>query len=563
MPPQRRKRSFSRRELLLGAASAGLAGCRPFLSSPSPHEVVANSIATPFRFEEVAAKSGIHYRWQVPGPRPLNILQTIGNGCAFLDFDNDGNLDILLVGPQLALYKGDGKGLFQEVTQEVGLHRLKGDFRGCAVGDFDNDGYPDIYISAYRGGALLHNEKGRAFRDVSADMGIPPQPWGSSAAFVQLTDDGRLDLVIGNYVHFGPHVTPQLCNFNGVLGACGPRYYRPEYPVFFKNEGGRFRNITPSPASGVTSGKALGIACVDYNNSGKPSIAIANDEMPGDLLQITNHHFRNVASSVGVALDSEGHVHAGMGLDWGDYDNDGRLDLVVATFEREVKNIYHNEDGNIFVDKSFLLGVAPSVMRYVAFAAKWLDADNDGWLDLIFTNGHVQDTIALVDKTSSYRQPCALFHNQQGKQFVEVTSLASPAFAQPIVGRGLALGDYDNDGKLDMVIVDSEGTPLLMHNISQNANHWLGVGLVGVQSNRDGIGALLTLETASGNRLLRHCHTDGSYQSASDKRVHFGLGNSSSPVAITIQWPSGHKDVFDHLAVDRYVTLQEGGRQLS
>jgi hypothetical protein len=558
-----RRCELSRRDLLLllgGGLTVG--GC-----SLSRHISAVGTGApakadAPFHYEEVTQQAGIRYRWAVPGPRPLNILQTIGNGCAFLDFDNDGNLDILLVGPQLALYKGDGKGGFTEVTQDLGLHKLKGDFRGCAVGDFDNDGYVDVYLSAYRGGALLHNEGGKGFLDVSADMGIPPQPWGSSAAFVQLTHDGRLDLVIGNYVRFGPHVNPQLCNFNGVMGACGPRYYKPEYPVFFKNEGNRFQNITPPISSGVTSGKALGIACADYDGSGHQSIAIANDEMPGDLLHFSEGVFHNVASIAGVALDSEGHVHAGMGLDWGDYDNDGRLDLVVATFEREVKNIYHNEGSGLFVDKSTLLGVAPSVMRYVAFAAKWLDADNDGWLDLIFTNGHVQDTIAEVDKTASYRQPCAVFHNEQGTHFTEVTNVASPAFAWPIVGRGLAVGDYDNDGRVDVLIVDSEGAPLLMHNITTNTHHWLGILLEGTQSNRDGLGALLIIETSQG-RLLRHCHTDGSYQSASDKRVHVGLGDWNGPVNIKVRWPSGHQDTFAQIPVDRYVTLREGGQRIA
>lgn len=557
-----RQFKLSRRELFLWLGSAfGLGGCSP----SSRHMVSVNPVdpekmASPFQYEEVTQSAGIRYRWTVPGPRPLNILQTIGNGCAFLDFDNDGNLDILLVGPQLALYRGDGKGGFSEVTRDVGLHKLQGDFRGCAVGDFDNDGYPDLYLSAYRGGVLLHNESGKSFRDVSADMGVSPQPWGSSAAFVQLTNDGRLDLVVGNYVRFGPHVNPQLCNFNGVMGACGPRYYRPEYPVFFKNEGNRFRNITPPV--GVTSGKALGIACADYDRSGHQSIAIANDEMPGDLLRFSGGVFHNVASIAGVALDSEGHVHAGMGLDWGDYDNDGLLDLVVATFEREVKNIYHNEGNGLFVDKSAILGVAPNTMRYVAFAAKWLDADNDGWLDLIFTNGHVQDTIAQVDRTASYRQPCAVFHNEQGQHFTEITGLACPAFERPIVGRGLAVGDYDNDGKVDILIVDSEGFPMLMHNITTNANHWLGVILEGTRSNRDGLGALLTIETPKG-KLLRHCHTDGSYQSASDKRVHVGLGDTGTPVNLTVKWPSGHQDTFTQIPVDRYVTLQEGGRRIA
>jgi hypothetical protein len=299
------------------------------------------------------------------------------------------------------------------------------------------------------------------------------------------------------------------------------------------------------------------VACADYNGSGRQSIAIANDEMPGDLLQNTGRGLKNVGAISGTSEDADGHPHGGMGVDWGDYNNDGKLDLVVATFAHEAKCIYRNDDGEAFTECSRILGVADMTLPYIAFGVKFVDADNDGWLDLIFANGHVQDNIEEVDKTLTYREPCQVLRNLEGKRFEDVTAQAGPALNKPIVGRGLAIGDYDNDGKLDVLIVDAEGVPLLLHNESQNTHHWLQCRLIGTHCNRDGIGALVTVET-QGRKIMRRCATDGSYMSASDKRVHFGLGTAAGPVAVTVRWPDGKIDTFANVPVDRVVALQEG-----
>src|SRR5579871_3136366 len=281
------RREAHRAATALLLALLGLVGCSHHSVSPLRQAAAATAPALPSPplFQDVADRAGLHYRWTIPGKRPLNILQTIGNGCAFLDYDNDGNLDILLVGPKLALFRGDGHGHFTDVTHQTGLDTLTGDFLGCAVGDYDNDGYEDIYITAYRGGILLHNEAspsgstatapGRIFRNVTSAAKIAPQPWGTSAAFVDVDGDGKLDLVICNYVVFGPNVQPQMCNFGGVLGSCGPKDYKPEFAVYYHNlGGGTFRDETE--AYGLRklhalSGKSLGIACADYNGSGKQS----------------------------------------------------------------------------------------------------------------------------------------------------------------------------------------------------------------------------------------------------------------------------------------------------
>ena len=523
----------------------------------------AEAAARPSVFVETAKAAGLQYRWEIPGKRPLNILQTIGNGCAFLDYDNDGSLDILLVGTKLALYKGDGKGHFVDVTHAVGLDRFTGHFLGCAVGDVDGDGYDDLYISGYKTGLLLHNVQGRRFEDVTRQAGLKSQPWGTSCAFAETRfGSGLLDLYIGNYARFGPEQV-QLCTESGLKTSCGPRYYTPLPGVFYRNDGrGHFTEFTRQSGVSGASGRTLGVAFADFDGSGRPGLALANDEMQGDLLQPGakgGPAYRNVGAVAGTALDRDGNVHGGMGEDWGDYDNDGHLDLFVATFAGESKSLYHNDGGGHFSDLGIATGIGQPTAPFVAFGCKFLDYDNDGWLDLILANGHVQDNINLLDHSSSYRQSLQLFHNRGGPtvSFEDVSAACGPEALKPIVGRGLAIGDFDNDGRLDVLAVDSEGVPLLLRNRAEKAGHWLGVRLIGVKSNRDGYGALLNAEFA-GRRLVRQCQTGGSYLSASDRRVHFGLGSATRIEKLTVQWPSGHTDTYSNMEADRYMTLREG-----
>ena len=558
--------------LLGGLATLGLTGCQNLAAAPGtqlaspPKEVAAPLPDSGVRFREVAVQAGIAYQWHAPGKRPLNILQTIGNGCAFLDYNGDGNLDILLIGPHLALYKGDGKGHFVDVTHLAGLDKLTGQFLGCAVGDYDGDGWPDIYVSGYRTGLLLHNQVGKGFVDVTRTAGLKPQPWGTSAAWAEtVPGSGRLDLFICNYADFGPNTQPQLCNFGDpahpIPSSCGPRYYKPLPAVLYANLGnGKFADVSRTRGIAGLHGRGLGAAWADYDDSGLPGLAVANDEIDGDLLKATRTgnsvRYENVGNASGVAVDRDGNIHGGMGTDWGDYDNDGKLDLVVATFQREAKCLYHNDGTGLFTERSSPLGLAGPTAPWVAFGAKFADVDNDGFLDLWFANGHVQDNIADVEKNAVYRQPTQLFHNGAGQRFDDISQTACAALQTPIVGRGLAVGDYDNDGRIDALVVDSEGRPLLLHNESKTPNHWLGVKLIGTKCNHDGIGAMLTLE-ANGQKFLRRCATDGSYLSASDVRVHFGLGATHGPLTLHIRWPDGTQQTVSHLTPDRYQTIRE------
>jgi enediyne biosynthesis protein E4 len=522
-------------------------------ASPAP----ASASSARIVFRDVAGEAGLSYRWKLAEKPVRNILELIGNGCAFLDYDNDGNLDILLVGPKLALYKGDGKGRFTDVSGETGVGTLNGHFLGCATGDFNNDGFLDVYVLAYRGGALLRNENGKTFREVTNGSGLAAQPWATAAAFADLDRDGNPDLYIGNYVRFGPETVPQLCTQKGIQTACAPRQYPPEPGFLYRGDGkGRFTDITKAAGFDKMAGKALGVAVADYDGSGRLSVAVANDEMPGDLMKNSGGvRFENIARMAGTATDSDGNLHGGMGTDWGDVDGDGRLDLFVGTYQNEIKNIYRNDGDDLFTDKSAALGLNSS-LPYVTFGARFTDFDNDGVLDLVIANGHVQDNIERIDPRTRFLQPTLFYQGVRGAPFVDITAAQERSVTRPIMGRGLATGDYDNDGRVDVLVVDSNGAPLLLRNESVGSGRFLGVALDGA-GRVTTPGALLTLK-AGGRTLVRHYHTDGSYLSASDPRVVFGLGAEARIETLMIRWPDGKTEIWRDLPADRYHTLAYG-----
>ena len=530
--------------------------------APTGAAAIGSTGTAQAHFVDIAAAAGLHYQWRIGGPRPIDILQGIGNGCAFLDYDNSGNLSVLLVGPRLALFKGDGHGHFTDVTHATGLDRFSGHFLGCAVGDYDGDGYDDLYISGYRTGLLLHNEKGKFFMDVTAKAGLTPQPWGTSCAFAEtVPGSGRLDLFVGNYVQFDPKTSLRLCNDGQLNGVCGPDVYRAEHGVFYQNlGGGRFRD-TSRLRHMETGGKNLGAAFADYNDSGRQSLYVANDRLPGELFKNLGRKFSDVGVNSGTAFDSHVRSHSGMGVDWGDYNNDGKIDLAVMTFQAESKCVFRNLGLGLFEEVSDSLTLWRPTQDNVAFGCKWADFGNDGWLDLMIANGAVRDNIALVDKFTSFRQPMQLFHNDLGRLFVDLSDKTGPDLERPIIGRGLAVGDFDNDGRMDALAVDSEGRPVLLHNESTNVGHWLSLTLVGTRSNRDGYGALVIVRTP-GLTQTRLCHADGSYLSSSDKRIHIGLGTAARAQIVTVRWPSGHADTFRDVPADHLYTLQEGAARL-
>ncbi len=554
-------------------AAACLCGCGSPSATPALTKINTQSVAAaqtrpaePPVFVDAASNAGLHYTWTGGDKHPLNILQSIGNGCAFLDYNNDGNLDILLVGPHPTLFRGDGRGHFTDVTHSMGLDKLSGHFLGCAVGDYDNDGYDDIYLSAYGGGTLLHNQAGKYFMDVTRQAGLGPQPWGTSCTFADVDGDGKLDLYVGNYVRFGPD-SKQLCEGPGTQTSCGPGDYPVERGVLYHNTGGgKFADVTRAWGYDKAAGAALGVAASPAQQGGNLALAIANDQHPGDLMTLNGKTAQNTGAASGMARTSTGYVYAGMGIDWGDYDNDGHPDLAIAAYQNQAKGVFHNEDGLFVMQDTMQIGMTSSIPS-LTFGIKWLDYDNDGSLDLMLANGHVQDNIANVDlgegpaQGAVYRQPIQLFHNRGDKHFTDATSQLAGGAEQPIVGRGLAVGDYDNDGKIDALAVDAEGKPVLLHNVTPNAGNWLLLTLHGRKCNQDAYGAVVTV-TANGHTLTRHCHADGSYLSSSDKRVHFGLGAATKISRLSVRWPDGHVDTCGESPVNRIVGLTEGASAL-
>ena len=528
-----------------------LAGC-PASKAPTS---VASPEAPGLRFEDRREQAGVDFTYTLPGSRPITILQSMPGGCAFLDYDRDGNLDLLCISYKVALFRGDGKGKFVDVTESVGLKLPDGWWMGVAVGDYDNDGFDDFYLSQYRGGRLFHNAGGKRFADVTQAAGLKPQEWGSACAFGDYDNDGKLDLFVGNYVEFNEK-TIQLCPVKNIKTSCSPTVYNPYFGILLHNDGGgKFRDATKEKLPKNLSGKVLGVHFVDFDDSGRQSLFLANDETPADFLQNGSTGFKNIAEQAGVAFQEDGKPYGGMGGDWGDYNEDGRLDLFMGTFALENKMVFANDGDGLFTDHGVALGIAQPAMLSVTFGAKWLDADNDGDLDIALANGYIADNIALYEPSRAYRQKTLFFENDGDKGFLDRSASASEAFQKPIVGRGLATGDYDNDGLVDMIVVDSDGKPLLLHNASASKGNWVSLRLEGTKSNRSAFGAKVWIE-AEGKKRLRHYHADGSYFSSSDARIHLGIG-AAKTAAIQVRWPSGRTEKFEASA-NATTTLKEG-----
>jgi len=492
---------------------------------------------------------------------PRNIEQIMGHGCAFLDYNNDGNLDILLVGKQMALYAGDGHGHFQDVTHQAGLDALHGDFRGCAVGDYDGDGFDDIFLTGFHTAALLHNDHGKRFVDVTAKSGIDTRGWSTSAAWAELDNNGRLDLCVANYCQFSDsldHMSTQLCPFDGIMSACRPNTYGPEYARLYRNNGdGTFTDVTRLWGMDRADGYALGVAFADVDGSGRRSLFVADDQAASDLFLNRGRAFTEIGRRAGVSYQEEGHGYAGMGVDWGDYDNDGRLDVFVTDYWNEKKRLLHNDGDCVFTNQFDQLHCDIGGYPRLAFGVKWLDYDNDGWLDFVYCNGHTNDNVQQMNAAMPWKQPTLLYRNNEGKSFSNVSAGLVGDALSSILGRGLAVGDFDNDGRVDILVVDDTGKPLLLHNETPGVGHWLEIKLIGTRSNRDGYGADIRA-TAGDLHLLRECHSDGSYESSSDSRLHVGLGPNTVVSDLSVTWPSGRVDRFSNVQADRVITIKEG-----
>jgi hypothetical protein len=526
-------------------------------------------------FAEVASQLGINFKYLASHTSKKYLLETMGSGVALFDYDNDGRLDIFVVngaplgdptvkgtvpqktGPQYwnRLYHQKADGKFEDVTEKAGLQGV-GYGMGVAVGDFDNDGWEDLYVTAYGGNKLYHNNGDGTFSDVTEKAGVAGSGWSTSAAWVDLDGDGLLDLIVLRYLQWDFDDTWCGQHKEGYRAYCHPDAYPAIAPLVYHNDGhGHFTEVAKKIGMGEP-GKGLGIALADYDHDGRVDIFIANDSMPEFLYHNKGSGaFEEVALSSGVAVDGEGHTFAGMGVDFADYDNDGWADLVVTDLASQMYALYRNHHDGTFAYESYPSGIGRMTMTHSGWGVRFLDYDNSGRKDLLITQGHDLDTIELSFPNLRYRETMLLAKNTE-KGFVDVSAEAGAIFKEAWVGRGLAIGDIDNDGRVDAVATSNDGPMYVLHNVTPTKNHWLTLTLVGHQSNRDGIGAEVRITTAAGMQVAT-VSTAGSYLSASDKRVHFGLDANSSVARVEILWPSGIRQVLKNVAADQNLQVNE------
>ncbi len=528
-------------------------------------------------FVDVTRQAGIDFHLTCGGPEKRYIMESLCGGIAFLDYDNDGWMDILLVqGSTLEnrragkdpllfhLYHNNHDGTFTDITEKTGLRR-RGWGMGVAIGDYDNDGWEDIYITTLTGGALFHNNGNGTFTDVTSTAGVDDHgEWGTSAAFGDYDNDGRLDLYVANYVDLDLNHLPEFgsgpfCQYRGIPVSCGPRGLSGARDRLYHNNGdGTFTDVTEKLGIDPNSYYGLGVVWGDYNNDGGLDLYVANDSSPSLLYQNNGGGtFQEVGLTAGVSLDSDGREQAGMGVDFGDYDNDGWLDLTKTNFSDDNNNLYHNNHDGTFDDRAGPAGIAPLTYPFLGFGTRFFDFDNDGWKDIIVANGHVNPQVDGFPLGITYAERALLFHNLRSGRFEEIGQRSGPALKLRKVSRGLAVGDFENNGSPGVLISHLDDSPSLLRNESGNRKHWIRIKAVGAKSNRDGFGARVEV-TVAGATQIDEVRANSSYLSASDPRLLFGLGNSSRVDRILIHWPSGTVDEIKDEAADQELVVEEG-----
>jgi hypothetical protein len=525
----------------------------------------------PIEFTDVSAPAGIHFKHNSGAFGKKYLPETLGTGCAFLDFDNDGWQDILIVNstawPErktprtvLALYHNNQDGTFTDVTAQAGLAVPMYGI-GVAAADYDNDGNEDIYITCVGPNHLFRNLGNGKFTDVTSRAGVGDPSFSTSAVWFDYDNDGRLDLFVANYVDWSVE-TDQLCSLDGKNKSyCTPQSYKGQSPTLYHNRGnGTFENVTQRAGLNDPTCKSLGVALLDYNNDGWLDLFVANDTEPNKLYKNNgNGSFTDEGVSAGVAFSEAGTARAGMGVDAGDYDGSGRPGIVVGNFTNESMALYSNDGSGLFTDEAPKSGIGKMSAQSLTFAVFFFDYDLDGLLDVFAANGHVSDDISVVQPNVKYAQAPHLFHNKGKKKFEEMTGKLGRALQRAIVGRGAAYGDFDNDGDLDLLITSNNGPARLLRNENANQNDLVRVKTVGVRSNRDGIGAKVTLKTAKA-KLFNLVKTGSSYCSQSELPLVFGLGppEEGRVLSLEIAWPSGAKDTITNFKPNESLTVQEG-----